>query len=65
MPAPTAKLPDGPALYLLLFVLGDISAIPTHGPNLVFWLFTVLAVGGGAAYAARKLPLLNALPRKI
>ena len=65
MPAPTRKLPEGPAIYLLLFVLADIAAIPTHGPNLVFWLLTVLAAAGAGAYAWRKLPLLNALPRRI
>ena len=49
MPAPTQKLPQGPGLYLALFVLGDIFAIPTHGPNLVFWGFTALAVAGAGA----------------
>ncbi len=65
MPAPTQKLPQGPGLYLALFVLGDIFAIPTHGPNLVFWGFTALAVAGAGAFYFRNLPLLSALPRKI
>ena len=65
MPAPTQKLPQGPALYLALFLLGDIFAIPTHGPNLIFWGFTALAILGAGAYYARNLPLLRALPRKF
>jgi hypothetical protein len=65
MPAPTQKLPQGPALYLLLFVLADIAALATRGLNPVFLLLTAIAAAGAGAYFWRNLPLLRALPRKV
>ena len=65
MPAPTLKLPQGPGLYLLVFVLADIAALATRGLNAVFLLLTALAVAGAGVYYWRHLPLLKALPRKL
>ena len=53
------KILRGPGLYVLLFVLGDIFMIPSHGPNALSWILIALGAAGCTAYFWRNLPRLR------
>ncbi len=63
MNAQIQKILQGPGIYGLLFVLGDILMIPTGGPNLFAGLLVVLAVLGAGRYFWTNLPRLRGLRR--
>jgi hypothetical protein len=62
MPSFLRKLPAGPGLPLLLFVLGDIFMI--KGQNAFSWLLIALGAAGAALYAKRNWTGLDKLPKK-
>ena len=59
MPALMKTLTDNPGIAVLLFVLGDIFMIPTHGPNLLSWLFLAAAAACGGVYYFANGPRLR------